>query len=73
MCWDYKSRYIDTALASHLVGVDHEQVRGEADLRAAAHLAEDVADRGVVVEVSEGLVGLPDVALDVVVKLRSFS
>ena len=52
-----------------LVGVDHEKVGGDADLVGPAALAQDVAHGGVVVEVGEGLVGLPYVALDVVIEL----
>mmetsp|Transcript_19579 Transcript_19579/g.36435 ORF Transcript_19579/g.36435 Transcript_19579/m.36435 type:complete len:205 (-) Transcript_19579:305-919(-) len=56
-----------------LVRVDHEQVRANPNLVAPTHLAEDVADGGVVVKVCEGLVRLPDVALDVIVQLGSGS
>lgn len=50
-----------------LVGVDHEKVSGDSDLVRAATLGEDVSHGGVVIKVSEGLVRLPYVTLDVIV------
>jgi len=52
-----------------LVGVDHEKVGGDSDFVRAATLGEDVSHGGMVVKVSEGLVRLPYVTLDVIVQL----
>jgi len=51
------------------VGIDHEEIGRHADLVRATALSEDVSHGGMVVEVGEGLVGLPYVALDIVVEL----
>jgi hypothetical protein len=52
-----------------LVGVDHEQIRGDANFICAAALGEDVSHGRMVVKVRKCLVGLPYVSLDVIVEL----
>ena len=54
-----------------LVGVDHEQIRRNANFICAAALSEDVSHSRMVVKVRKGLVGLPYVSLDVIVELGS--
>ena len=51
------------------VRVDHEEIGGNTDFIRAPTLSEDVAHSRVVVEVSECLVGLPYITLDVIIKL----
>jgi len=52
-----------------LIGIDHEEIGRHTDLVRATTLSEDVSHGGMVVEVSEGLVRLPYIALDIVVEL----
>mmetsp|Transcript_30847 Transcript_30847/g.102739 ORF Transcript_30847/g.102739 Transcript_30847/m.102739 type:complete len:515 (+) Transcript_30847:302-1846(+) len=51
-----------------LVGVHEQHVRGHSDLLRPTHLGEAVAQRRVVEEVTEAVVGHPHVPLDVVVE-----
>eukprot|EP00968_Pinguiococcus_pyrenoidosus_P018795 scaffold1954_cov268-Pinguiococcus_pyrenoidosus.AAC.232 len=51
------------------VGVDHEQIGGDANGLRPAQLRQDAAHGAVVEEAGEAHVGLPHVALDVVVEL----
>mmetsp|Transcript_21912 Transcript_21912/g.46259 ORF Transcript_21912/g.46259 Transcript_21912/m.46259 type:complete len:256 (-) Transcript_21912:436-1203(-) len=52
-----------------LVRVDHEKIRRDTDFVGPATLREDVSHGGMVIKISEGLVRLPYVALDVIVEL----
>ncbi len=55
------------------VGIDHEQVGADANFVGPSALGQDVSRGGMVVKVGEGPVGLPYVALDVVVQPRGGS